>query len=99
MTFVAECSTIARPHSADPCTTLKTPAGIPASSRTSAMRLPECGASSDGLNTTVFPHARAGKIFQLGTAIGKFHAVMIPQTPIGMRNERFILFGSSLGAL
>ncbi len=57
------------------------------------------GVSSAGLNTTVFPQTRAGNIFQVGIAIGKFQGVIIPPTPIGILKLRFILFGSSLGAL
>ena len=38
-----------------------------------------------GLNTTVLPQTSAGAIFQDGIAIGKFHGVITPITPIGIR--------------
>ena len=41
--------------------------------------------SSAGLKTTVLPHTSAGTIFQDGIAIGKFHGVITPTTPIGCR--------------
>ena len=43
-----------------PLRRLKTPAGSPASSTTSASRKALSGATSDGLTTTVHPAARAG---------------------------------------
>ena len=56
------------------------------------------GVISAGLKTTVFPQTNAGNIFHVGIAIGKFHGVIIPATPIGTLKLKFILFGSSLGA-
>ena len=56
------------------------------------------GVSSAGLKTQVFPQTRAGNIFHVGIAIGKFHGVINPPTPIGTLKLRFILFWSSLGA-
>ena len=47
------------------------------------MNTPDHGVNDAGLNTTVLPHTSAGTIFQDGIAIGKFHGVMTPQTPIG----------------
>jgi len=41
------------------------------------------GVSVAGLNTTVLPETRAGAIFQIGIAMGKFHGVMIPTGPTG----------------
>jgi len=51
------------------------------------------------LNTTVFPASSAGKIFHVGTANGKFHAVITPTTPIGTRTLIAHLFGISLGVV
>ena len=59
----------------------------------------QCGVSLDGLNTIVFPVTRAGIIFQHGMAIGKFHGVMIPATPIGWRMLIAHLSGSSEGVV
>ena len=50
---------------------------------------------STGLKTTVLPVTSAGIIFQHGIAIGKFHGVMIPATPIGSRMLIAHLSGSS----
>ncbi len=52
-----------------------------------------------GLKTTVFPATSAGKIFHDGIAIGKFHGVIIAQTPIGIRKLMHILLGSSDGVV
>ena len=60
-----------------------TPAGTPASSSTLTKCIAESGVSSDGLKTTVLPQTSAGMIFQDGMAIGKFHGVMMEQTPSG----------------
>ena len=43
------------------------------------------GVHCAGLNTTVLPNASAGAIFHAGIAIGKFHGVISPTTPIGSR--------------
>src|ERR1041384_4068378 len=66
-----------------PVTRLTTPGGTPASTSACTKLIAESGASSAGLKTTVLPQTSAGRIFQDGTAIGKFQAVMMPQTPIG----------------
>jgi hypothetical protein len=52
-----------------------------------------------GLKTTVLPVTRAGIIFQHGIAIGKFHGVMIPATPIGWRIDIAHLSGNSDGTV
>ena len=52
-----------------------------------------------GLKTTVFPATSAGAIFQDGIAIGKFHGVITPMTPIGMRTDIWNLFRSSDGVV
>ena len=45
------------------------------------------GVSVAGLKTTVLPQTSAGAIFHDGIAIGKFHGVITPTTPIGMRTR------------
>ena len=57
------------------------------------------GVSLEGFHTTVLPSTNAGKIFQLGTAMGKFHGVMTATTPIGSRTLMQNLSGSSLGVV
>ena len=52
-----------------------------------------------GFHTTVLPATRAGIIFQAGMAMGKFHGVMRPATPIGSRTLMAHLSGSSLGTV
>ena len=52
-----------------------------------------------GLNTTVLPQTSAGTIFQDGIAIGKFHGVITPTTPIGIRTDMLNLSGSSDGVV
>ncbi len=63
------CSTIRRPVSRSPQTTLKTPLGR-TEPRISAMRTVEAGVVSDGLRTTVLPAAIAGANFQTAIIIG-----------------------------
>ena len=76
-----------------------TPAGTPASVRSSTKRWPSIGVSVAGLKTTVLPATSAGAIFQDGIAIGKFHGVMTPMTPMGMRTDIWNLFCSSDGVV
>ncbi len=76
-----------------------TPLGIPASSSSSTKRCPSAGVSVAGLNTTVFPATSAGAIFQEGIAIGKFHGVIAPTTPIGIRTDMLNLSRSSDGVV
>src|SRR5207247_8070030 len=68
-----------------PVTTLNTPLGNPASSKDSASMTTESGVSDAGLITTVFPQISAAIDFHAGIAIGKFHGVINPATPRGMR--------------
>ena len=82
-----------------PCTTLNTPGGSPTSSRSLPRWKPISGVSSLGLNTTVLPARSAGKIFHVGTANGKFHAVITPTTPTGTRTLIAHLLGISLGVV
>ena len=53
--FTSGCSTIAAPTSPNPCTTLITPSGSPASVKISATIAQEVGANSEGFHTTVLP--------------------------------------------
>ena len=76
-----------------------TPAGIPASSSSSTKRSASSGVSSAGFSTTVLPHTSAGIIFHDGIAIGKFHGVIAPTTPIGWRMLMFHLSRSSDGVV
>ena len=64
-------------------TTLKTPAGIPARSASAASASAENGVCEAGLTTTVQPAASAGPTLRVIIAMGKFHGVMQPTTPIG----------------
>ncbi|RPK40330.1 hypothetical protein EES39_25445 [Streptomyces sp. ADI92-24] len=62
------CSTISRPVSRSPQTTLKIPRGRSSDSRTPpmipAIRAVDAGVVSDGLSTTALPAASAGANFQ-----------------------------------
>ncbi len=83
----AGCSTSAAPAvSPRPCTTLNTPGGIPASTASSAIRTAAIGVCSAGLSTTELPAASAAAT-NASTAVGPFHGVIIPITPIGSRTS------------
>ena len=73
--------------------------GTPASTSSSTKRCASIGVSFAGLKTTVFPHTSAGTIFHEGIAIGKFHGVITPTTPIGCRTLIWNLSGSSEGVV
>ena len=68
-----------------PTTIFRTPAGKPASSNISIIRAAVPGVNSAGLKTTVLPATNAGAAFQTGIAHGKFHGVIKPTTPNGLR--------------
>src|SRR6202011_4193196 len=76
-----------------------TPPGNPASSRISTSLVATIGVSDAGLKTTALPAISAGKIFQDGIAIGKFHGVMQATTPSGTRTVIAHLFLSSEGTV
>ena len=80
-------------------TTLNTPAGRPASSKTRASATTDAGVSLAGLITMVFPAMSAAIDFHAGIAIGKFHGVTRAQTPSGWRMHIANLFGSSEGVV
>ena len=78
------CATRGAPASVPkPCTTLKTPAGSPASCAMSAKSDAVSGAHSGGLATTVLPAASAGPMRQVASISGAFHGVTIAVTPAG----------------
>src|SRR5438105_3322869 len=68
---------------AGPVTTLSTPFGTPARSARAASASAENGVCEAGFDTTVHPAASAGPTFRVIIAIGKFHGVMQPTTPMG----------------
>src|SRR5690606_13473025 len=80
-----------------PVTTLKTPAGMPASSAASASFKAVSGVSSAGLTTTVQPQARAGAAFRTIIDAGKFQGVINAATPTGCFKTRILLLGAELG--
>ena len=62
-----------------------TPFGMPAWWQASTMRQALSGATDAGFTMTVLPQINAGAIFQAGMALGKFHGVTSPTTPMGLR--------------
>ena len=74
-----------------PVMTLKTPAGSPACSPSSASASAEKGVALAGLSTTVQPAARAGPALRVIMAAGKFQGVMAATTPIGSLSTRIRL--------
>src|ERR1700758_54180 len=83
----------------NPLTTLITPLGTPASVSVRTRLKVESGVSCAGLITQVLPHTIAGSNFHDGIAMGKFHGVIIPQTPRGCRIAIANLLGSSDGVV
>ena len=98
-TFTSSCVDSTVPTSGPPVTRLTTPGGTPASSSTLTKLTADSGVSDDGLNTTVLPQTSAGTIFHDGIAIGKFHGVIIAQTPSGWRTDIANLSRSSDGTV
>jgi hypothetical protein len=98
-TATSLCVVKSSPICGPPVTMLTTPAGTPASSSTRTKFTADSGVNSDGLKTTVLPHTSAGMIFHDGIAIGKFHGVMIEQTPNGWRTDMANLSRSSEGTV
>ena len=64
-----------------PQTRFSTPAGNPASWKTSKIFIADKGVSSAGFATMVFPAATAGAILRSNIAFGKFHGVIHATTP------------------
>jgi hypothetical protein len=69
-----------------PVTTLKTPAGTPARSASSASARAENGVSRDGCTTTGQPAAMAAAALRVIMALGKFQGVTRAATPTGSRH-------------
>ena len=67
---------------------LMTPGGMPARSASTPSANAEKGVKSDGLITTVQPAASAGATLRVIVALGKFHGVMMAQTPIASFSTR-----------
>ena len=94
------CSSMGAPASPPkPLTMFTTPFGTPASASTRTRLNVESGVSCAGLITHVLPHTSAGRSFQEGIAMGKFHGVIIPHTPSGCRTAMANLLGSSDGVV
>src|SRR5439155_20570030 len=94
------CSSMGAPASApNPVTIFTTPFGIPASASTRTRLKVESGVSCAGLITQVLPQTSAGSSFHEGIAMGKFHGVIMAQTPIGVRTALANLLGSSDGVV
>src|SRR6202012_74201 len=80
---IAGCEVSTAPTStAGPCTTLKTPAGIPACAPSSASASAESGVSLAGLSTIVQPAASAGAALRRIIAEGKFQGVIAAHTDL-----------------
>jgi len=82
-----------------PVTTLITPAGMPACTANDASASAVKGVSSEGLITTAHPAASAGAILQVIIAAGKFHGVMMAQTPTGSFKVTIRLSGQGEGTV
>ena len=74
--------------SLSPLTTLKTPAGSPASWSSSARRRLVEGSRSEGLSTKVLPQLMATGNIHIGTIAGKLNGVIPAQTPSGWRIDQ-----------
>jgi hypothetical protein len=72
-------------------------AGMPASTANLANAKHEYGVSLGGLMTTEHPAAKAGAIFRVIMAAGKFHGVMIPHTPTGCLRVKTVVLGREEG--
>src|ERR1019366_514230 len=83
----------------NPVTMLITPLGTPASVSACTRLKVESGVSCAGLITQAFPHTTAGSSFHDEMAMGKFHGVIMPQTPIGCRTAMANLLGNSEGTV
>ena len=84
---ISSCADMAAPMLNAPSaalTELTTPAGS-ISFINSIMRSDASGVIGDGLLTTVLPLRSAGKMCQTAISTGKFHGVIDPTTPSGLR--------------
>jgi hypothetical protein len=82
--------------SLSPLTTLSTPAGRPAATRSSARRIGTEGSRSEGLRMKALPQAIAGANFHIGIIAGKLNGVMPATTPSGCRSEKRSIPGPAL---
>ena len=73
--------------SLSPLTTLRMPAGSPASIISSASMIGTDGSRSDGFRMNALPHAIAGANFHIGIIAGKLNGVIPATTPSGWRIE------------
>ena len=85
--FTSGCSSRRSTATLSPCTTLKTPAGSPASAHSAASQFAADGSFSDGLSTTQLPVAIAIGKNQHGTIAGKLNGLITATTPSGWRTE------------
>src|SRR5277367_5998327 len=100
MARTSGCSVIGPPTlEPNPVTMLITPLGRPASTRERTRLNVESGVSCAGLMTQVLPQTIAGSSFHDEIAMGKFHGVIIPHTPIGWRTAMANLLGISDGTV
>src|SRR5277367_3382882 len=76
-----KASTVSLP----PWIKFRTPAGRPACTSNSMMRVGVSGTFSEGFKTNVFPQAIAKGYIHIGTMEGKLKGVIPTQTPIGWR--------------
>ena len=80
-----------------PVTMLSTPAGSPPSVISSASRSVASGVVLAGFTTTVLPTAMAGAILLTISVSGKFHGIIAPTTPMGLRTTSPIAFWDGKG--
>ena len=73
-------------------TTCITAGGMPACSASLARAAALRGVSLGGLMTTAQPAAKAGAILRVIMAAGKFHGVIMPQTPTGSLKVMTVAF-------
>ena len=82
---ISGCVSSASTATLSPWTTLKTPAGRPASASSSATKSAADGSFSLGLRMKALPHASASGYIHIGTIAGKLNGVMPATTPSGWR--------------
>ena len=80
-------------------TVISTSLGTPPAWKISVKALATAGVNSDGFQTTVFPARSAGTMYQDGTAVGKFPAVITNTLPTGILKVNRFLFCISLGTV
>ncbi len=82
-----------------PLTIFTTPFGNPASISACTSDTTKAAYPLPASAPRYFQHTSAGIIFHDGIAIGKFHGVIIPHTPIDCRTLIANLFGNSEGVV